>query len=167
MNASIKPTDIFNMKQKGVFLYHGSSVVVEYPQIRKFKYTKDFSWGFYCTENREQAIKRAKKHKSSSIVSKYLYIENSDLKILKFDDINDDWLDFIAKCRGGHVHEYDIVEGAMADDVVWDYVQDYISGDITRSAFFELIKFKYPTHQVSFHSLRALDCLTFEGSEQI
>ena len=30
-------------------LYHASKEIVQYPEIRKAKYTKDFSWGFYCT----------------------------------------------------------------------------------------------------------------------
>lgn len=30
-------------------LYHGSGEEIEFPEIRKTKYTKDFSWGFYCT----------------------------------------------------------------------------------------------------------------------
>ncbi|MBA2887155.1 DUF3990 domain-containing protein [Clostridium beijerinckii] len=29
-------------------LYHASGEVVEFPEVRKSKYTKDFSWGFYC-----------------------------------------------------------------------------------------------------------------------
>lgn len=36
-------------------LYHGSGQIVEFPEIRKTKYTKDFSWGFYyrlsCGQN--------------------------------------------------------------------------------------------------------------------
>lgn len=31
-------------------IYHGSYVKIEFPQIRKYKFTKDFSHGFYCTE---------------------------------------------------------------------------------------------------------------------
>ena len=58
-----------------------------------------------------------------------------------------------------------IVEGPMADDTVWNYVNDFLSGDISRTAFWELAKFKHPTHQISFHTLKALDCLKFEGSE--
>lgn len=36
-------------------LYHASSEIMEFPEIRMGKYTKDFSWGFYCTNNYEQA----------------------------------------------------------------------------------------------------------------
>ena len=30
-------------------LYHASGEIVEYPEIRISKYTKDFSWGVYYT----------------------------------------------------------------------------------------------------------------------
>ena len=42
------------------------------------------------------------------------------LKILRFPERSDEWLDFIAKCRAGETHPYDIVEGPMADDPIWD-----------------------------------------------
>lgn len=143
-------------------LYHASGEIVEFPEIRKSKYTKDFSWGFYCTNNIEQAKKWARRNRQSPIINYYTYVENKALKILKFEEMNDEWLDFIAKCRSGFIHDYDIVEGPMADDTVWNFVNDFLSGDISRSVFWELAKFKYPTHQISFHTLRALDCLKFE-----
>ena len=31
---------------KKVELYHGSGQIVEFPEIRKTRYTKDFSWDF-------------------------------------------------------------------------------------------------------------------------
>lgn len=40
-------------------------------------------------------------------------------------------------------------------------------GNISRNVFWEYAKFKYPTHQISFHSIKALDCLRFERSEKI
>ena len=38
-------------------LYHGSDVIVRNPEVRKTRYAKDFSWGFYCTSNYEQAAR--------------------------------------------------------------------------------------------------------------
>lgn len=73
--------------------------------------------------------------------------------------------DFIAKCRKGNLHRYDIVEGPMADDTVWNYVNDFLYGEISREQFWALAKFKYPTYQISFHTLAAIDCLNFERSE--
>ena len=60
------------------------------------------------------------------------------------------------------VQIFDIVEGPMADDQIWDYVEDYMSGKISKAAFWELIKFKYPTHQIVFCTEDALKTLHFE-----
>ena len=65
----------------------------------------------------------------------------------------------------GKAHDYDIVEGFMADDTIYNYVQGFIDGKYSRAAFWELAKFKYPTHQISFHTVRALTTLRFlEGA---
>ena len=95
-------------------------------------------------------------------VNLYTYIPNENLRCKVFEQMSDDWLDFIAACRNGESHDYDIVEGPMADDEVWDYVEDFLNGTITREAFWALAAFKQPTHQISFHTEAALACLTFE-----
>ena len=146
-------------------LYHASKEIVEFPEIRKTKYNKDFSWGFYCTENYQQAVRWANRGVGTPVVNFYEYRENTALSILHFKDMCDEWLDFIACCRSGKLHKYDIVEGPMADDTIWNYVNDYISGDLTKEQFWMLARFKYPTHQISFHTISALDCLTFVRGE--
>ena len=150
-----------------ILLYHGSKEEVVYPEIRITRYTKDFSWGFYCTNNYQQAYRWADRRSADGLVNVYRYVENPDLKILRFPEMSDEWLDFIAKCRAGETHPYDIVEGPMADDTIWDYVNGFTSGQISREAFWALAKFKHPTHQISFHTVNALHCLTFESSEPI
>ena len=148
-------------------LYHGSAMEVIYPEIRITRYTKDFSWGFYCTNSYEQADRWADRRSSHGIVNVYKYTENPELKILHFPKMNDEWLDFIARCRSGESHSYDIVEGPMADDTIWDFVNGFVSGKIPRNVFWEYAKFKHPTHQISFHTINALRCLEFERSEPI
>ena len=148
-------------------LYHGSAMEVIYPEIRITRYTKDFSWGFYCTNSYEQAYRWADRRYSHGIVNVYKYTENPELKILHFPKMNDEWLDFIARCRSGESHSYDIVEGPMADDTIWDFVNGFVSGKIPRNVFWEYAKFKHPTHQISFHTINALRCLEFERSEPI
>ena len=148
-------------------LYHAGKEVVEYPEIRKTRYTKDFSWGFYCTNIMEQAYRWARRGSGHGIINKYEYFPNDKLSILRFAEMTDDWLDFIAECRSGKIHPYDIVEGPMANDTIWNYVNDFIQGTITREQFWVLARFKYPTHQISFHSLRALECLIYIGSEAV
>ena len=46
----------------------------------------------------------------------------------------------------------------------WDYVEDYIAERISKEAFWELVKFKYPTHQIVFRTEKALQTIKFEGS---
>lgn len=67
--------------------------------------------------------------------------------------------------KSGYINKYDIVEGPMADDTIYNYIHNFIDGKISRAAFWELVKFKYPTHQISFHTVSALDTLKFVGSE--
>lgn len=148
-----------------MILYHASKEIVEFPEIRKTRYTKDFSWGFYCTCDFGQAVRWANRGDGEPVINSYFYEVEESLSILKFDSMTDDWLDFIARCRNGGTHSYDIVEGPMANDTVWNYVNDYLTGRISRKQFWVLAEFKYPTHQISFHTLSALNCLQFDGSE--
>ena len=69
---------------------------------------------------------------------------------------------------GVEKHIYMILwKESMANDTVWNYVNDFLSGRINRKQFWALAEFRYPTHQISFHTLSALDCLTFIKSEVI
>lgn len=148
-----------------MLIYHASKEIVEFPEIRKTKFAKDFSWGFYCTNNLEQAVRWANRGEGEPRVNSFEYEPVESLKILRFEKMTDEWLDFIAACRSGKTHSYDVVEGPMADDTVWNYVNDFMSGVITRKQFWALAEFKYPTHQISFHTLSALTCLKFVKCE--
>ena len=147
-------------------VYHGGYQAVERPEIRVGKYTKDFGNGFYCTLIKEQAQRWARRY-PSKIVSVYEVRLISELRILEFKEMSDEWLDFIADCRSGKTHDYDIVIGAMADDQIYSYVADYIEGSINREQFWILARFKYPTHQIVFCTDEALKCLTYRGFEEV
>jgi len=91
---------------------------------------------------------------------------NTDLRILEYNEMCEEWLDFIIDCRKGITHNYDIVIGAMANDQIYNYIADYLDGIITRDQFWSLAKFKYPTHQINFCSKESLKCLTFICAEE-
>lgn len=78
--------------------------------------------------------------------------------------MTEEWLDFVINCRRGIKHDFDIVDGPMADDQIWDYIEDLVAGRISRAAFWELAKFKRPTHQIVFCTDIALNALKFEKS---
>ena len=109
----------------------------------------------------EQAIRWAIRFGGTGYLNEYEYMPNETLKTKRFPEMSEEWLDFIASCRVGHPHEYDIVEGPMANDTIFNYVQNFVDGKISREAFWALAKFKKPTHQISFHTARALATLTF------
>ena len=147
-------------------VYHGGYQPVEHPEIRTGKNTKDFGTGFYCTIIKEQAQRWAKRY-STKIVSIYEVRLHDDLNIKEFKEMTEEWLDFIVDCRRGIAHSYDIVEGPMADDTIYNYIQNYIDGKISRAAFWELAKFNHPTHQISFHTVSALSTLRYVGNEVV
>lgn len=149
-----------------MILYHGSTVLVEEPEIRTEKFNKDFYFGFYCTEFREQATRWATRF-GDGIVNKYEYTESSKLSKLVFPEMSEEWLDFIAACRNGTPHKYDIVEGPMANDTIYNYVQGFLDGKYSREMFWNLARFKNPTHQISFHTEAALETLAFLGGENV
>ena len=150
-----------------MIIYHGSNVIVSSPRILVNGFYKDFGYGFYCTNIKKQAKRWALTKRGKSIVNSYDYTPKAALRQLVFDTMTEEWLDFVANCRLGKEHFYDIVEGPMADDQVWDYVEDFIAGRISRTAFWELVKFKYPTHQIVFCTQEALKTLQYEGSETL
>ena len=68
-----------------MILYHGSADIVEYPEVRKAKYNKDFYYGFYCTQYLKQAERWATRYGKKGYINKYEYISNPDLNCLVFE----------------------------------------------------------------------------------
>ena len=149
-----------------ITVYHGGYKPVKEPEIRVARNTKDFGNGFYCTIIKEQAQRWARRY-DRKIVSIYDVRLDTKLDIKEFKEMTEEWLDFIIACRSGKPHNHDIVIGAMANDQIYNYISDYMDGVITREQFWVLAKFKYPTHQISFCTKKALQCLKYRGYEEV
>ena len=52
-------------------------------KYEKQKYTKDFSWGFYCINNIQQAIRWANRGAGDPVINYYEYEPNESLKNIK------------------------------------------------------------------------------------
>ena len=100
-------------------LYHSGEGIVEFPKIRLQRYNKDFYFGFYCTNIESQAIRWATRFDGKGFISEYEYVPNNELNIKQFIDMSEEWLDFVADCRLGKPHNFDIVEGPMANDMIF------------------------------------------------
>lgn len=140
-------------------IYHGSSVLVNQPDLRKHLYNCDFGDGFYCTSLYEQAAIRANRRKG--FISVFEYTPKNSLRYKVFNELSEEWLDFIIFCRTGGSHSYDIVLGPMADDALWDHVEELLKGRMTRKVFWEYARSNYPTQQICFCTPASLGCLRF------
>jgi len=90
-------------------LFHGSRIEVKYPEIRVQKFHKDFFWGFYCTTMEEQAACWSIRFGGRGVVNIYSFDDGAELTVKRFPEMSDEWLDFIAACRSGVPHSYDVV----------------------------------------------------------
>jgi hypothetical protein len=149
-----------------MIVYHGGYCEIKSPKILPSRNNKDFGQGFYCTAFQMQAQRWASRF-DTPVISQFVYTENKTLNMLKFVDMTEQWLDFIADCRSGKMHNFDIVIGAMANDQVWNYIADFLSGLLTREQFWILAKFKKPTHQIAFCTEAALETMLFTRSYEV
>ena len=111
-----------------------------------------------------------KRRGKDGVISRYIFDEaaSSMLKTLKFDAYSEEWLDFILTCRSGHdTSDYDIVEGGVANDKVFNTVELYFDGLIDKAEAISRLRYEKPNLQLCFRTEAALAMLQFEGSEQV
>lgn len=156
-----------------MILYHGSYVEVSAPDLSYSRDNLDFGKGFYTTTIYEQAKKwcaKFKRNNQKGVVSSYSFDNKAceSLKIKVFDMYDEEWIDFILSCRNGDdTSDYDIVEGGIANDKVFNTVELYFSGLIDKKEALNRLRFEKPNWQVCFRTNKALGFLKFEGSEEV
>ena len=157
-------------------IYHGSNMEVAYPKIKEKLRALDFGAGFYLTSSRTQAEKWAKivakrRREGQPIVNIYELDENKyeQLKVLKFETANGEWLDFVVANRKEQLLtvENDIVVGPVADDSTLPVIDDYMDGRYTKEQAVERLMPQNLTDQYAFLTERALEALRFERSEML
>ena len=107
---------------------------MEYPEIRKARFQKKISILDFTAHFMQSSEGWATRY-GDGYINKYEYVPSSTLNCLYFEEMTEEWLDFIVACRRGIPHKYDIVEGPMADDTIYNYIQNYLDGKISRAAF--------------------------------
>jgi hypothetical protein len=154
-------------------VYHGSYMPIDVIDLEKCEIGKDFGRGFYVTKIRKQAEfwaeRKGLSHGTDGCVMEFDFNENAfqyfHLKVLQFEGYNEEWLDFVAMNRNPKAlqptHDYDIVEGPVADDKITTRINDYLTGKVSKQDFLEELKFSKKTHQICFCSARSLQMLEF------
>lgn len=146
-------------------VYHGSTVVVKNPIVNFCRENLDFGKGFYVTDLQTQAekwVQRFLKISKKAFVNVYEF-DDFDLekmcRLKKFSEYNEEWLDFILDCRSGKQDflNYDIIEGGIANDKVFDTVELYFDGLIQKTEALKRLKFEKPNNQICFVNQKVLD----------
>jgi len=160
-----------------VIIYHGSNVIVEQPKIMQGERMLDFGTGFYTTSNKEQAIRWAqrvseRREPKKQVLSIYEFDNEAaqrDLTIIRFDEPNGEWLDFVCTNRRGleAANHYDVVFGAVADDKVYTVIQFYENGVYDKADAIKRLKVEDLFNQILFHTEKSLSYCRFVGCEQL
>jgi hypothetical protein len=152
-------------------VYHGSDTQIEVIDLDKCKYGRDFGHGFYVTKLYEQAKTMAERvsrwSKKEPTVTEFEFDEivliDKELQMLKFDDYDEEWLDFVVLNRKNkttqQAHDYDIVEGPVADDRITTQIDEYIDGIISKEQFLNDLVYS-PSHQMCFCTVQSLQALS-------
>ncbi|MDR0799369.1 MAG: DUF3990 domain-containing protein [Dysgonamonadaceae bacterium] len=154
-------------------VFHGSYTKIDKIDLKKCEIGKDFGRGFYVTKIREQAefwaTRKGIYNQTNGIVTEFEFNENAfqyfHFKTLRFVKYDEAWLDFVAKNRDiaapQPTHDYDIIEGPVADDRIATRIKNYLRGEITKNQFLEELKFVKETHQICFCTGRSLQMLDY------
>ncbi|MDR0691696.1 MAG: DUF3990 domain-containing protein [Prevotellaceae bacterium] len=152
-------------------VYHGSYTEILKIDLSKSHTNKDFGKGFYVTKFRHQAESWAKfigrKHHTEGFVTEFSFyeraFEDERYKILRFREYNEAWLDFVILNRNRETtaqkHDYDIVEGPIADDKVANRIDDYLAGLVSKPVFLNELTYHEETHQLCFCTINSLQML--------
>lgn len=159
-----------------MILYHGSTVVVRKPSLRPGRPNADFGKGFYTTSVQEQAlrwahIKQEREESERAVVSVYefddLLLDKEDWNIRRFTGADEAWLYFVTDCRKSRKHEYDLVQGPVANDKVFTTVNLFESGVLSAEAAILQLKAYKTYDQLSFHTERVISALRFVESYEV
>lgn len=158
-----------------MILFHGTTEIIEKPNVSFSKSYLDFGKGFYLTTYQEQAekwaLRKALRKQKSAIVNVYeLSADLGKYKVLKFKQENEEWLDFVCACRKGDdiYKNYDIIIGAVANDDVFKTVDMYFRGIWSKKRALEELRYYKMNNQICIINQDVLDeKLVFQKAYQV
>jgi len=158
-------------------IFHGSNVAVPEPKILSANRLLDFGQGFYTTSALEQAkrwARRVKERKNTKeqIINSYEFDiseAEKNLKIIRFNSPNNEWLHFVTACRIGKEtdREYDIAIGPVANDNVYATIQLFETGLLSENETIVRLKVEKIFDQILFHTEKSLCYATYLRHENL
>ena len=151
-----------------MIVFHGSNMEVTTPLVHLGRNNLDFGKGFYVTTLRNQAERWAEtivrlRPRGAATVNKYeldyAEIEMSGFSILRFTEYDEEWLDFIVANRNGEScwKQYDLIEGGIANDRVFDTIENYMSGGIDKQTALGRLRYEHPNNQICILNQEIID----------
>lgn len=154
-------------------VYHTSNVIVEHPDTKHSRKDLDFGSGFYFTSIRYQAEKYAHRflrRNQPAWMNVYDFSEDwGKWNVKTFCEYDEEWLDFVMKCRNGEVvGDFDLIVGGIADDKVFDTVDLYIEALISKEEAIKRLAYIKPNIQYCIRTDAMLQqCLIFKEAVRI
>lgn len=143
-------------------LYHASPVKISHPDVEHSRENVDFGKGFYLTALEDQARSYAQRFLLRGKKA-FLHIYDLDeempgIRKKCFDAYDEDWLNFVTQCRrGAQPKKIDVVEGGVANDRVFNTIDLYFSGLISKEEALGRLRYVLPNHQLCILSQEVLD----------
>mgnify|MGYP003315284210 FL=1 len=158
-----------------MIVYHGTTEVIEKPDVNHSKKYLDFGKGFYLTTYENQAkkwaLRKSMRQNKEAIVNIYELKEDWDgFKVLSFEEENEKWLEFVCACRRGeNINlDYDIIIGNVADDDVFKTVDMYFRGLWDKKKVLEELRYYKMNNQICLVSKDAIDqLLTYKDEYEV
>ena len=158
-------------------VYHASKFIIELPDVYHSRDLLDFGKGFYLTTLEAQAISWASRPLNQG-KQKYLNIyeldssaiANGDYQYLHFNEYNAEWLNFVISNRkgGSDWRQFDIVEGGIANDRIFNTIELYSSGLISENEALQRLIYEKPNNQICVLNQNIIDNhLTFVEAREI
>ncbi len=148
-------------------LYHTSLFQIPVPDTQHSRKNLDFGRGFYLTSIKEQALRYAERFSNRGKVvwlNVYEMKEDwEDWNVRIFNEYSEEWLDFVADCRLEKSEEdFDMVIGGVADDKVFETIDLYFAGLMSKENALNRLSFIHPNIQYCIRSEEMLrNCLTY------
>ncbi len=160
-----------------MIIYHGSTELVEKPEIRISESFLDFGAGFYTTTSYAQAerwarIKMRRENKNIGYVSVYQFdLEKAEREtvIRRYDEANMEWLRFVVNNRKGEIAKevIDMHIGPVADDNVYRSIRLFETGVLDAEETVKRLKTEVLQDQWTFHTEKILSYVYFTESKEI
>lgn len=138
-------------------VYHGSTVVVETPLVGVGRKNLDFGQGFYVTDLEQQAISWAQRPLNAEklhVINEYELdidkIKEAHFTYRHFAAYDAEWLEFVVASRRGEKvwQGYDIIEGGIANDRVFNTIELYMAGLTPREETLQKLMYEKPNNQI-------------------